>query len=161
MNQYGDFMYGPLAGGTSALTGNCEDPSDLDQLARIPLAWVTNSEWNNMSVSKIDFPTLEWPIGRYARRNGSDANKYGFQVMPTQIDYIEMQYFRKPKDIVFGGSFGNSGFVPDANAPGNVDPEWNDLDMNDLIGRLLIALGMPLDDNAIKEYGIAKTEKDI
>lgn len=161
MNQHGDFMYGPMAGGTSAISGNCENPSDLDARARVPMAWVSNSAWNDLSVSKIDFPTLEYPIGRYARKNGGDNNPYGFQVMPTTISHVEMQYFRKPKDIVFGGSFGSSGFIPDPNAANNVDPEWNDLDMNALIGRLLIALGVPLDDNALKEYGKAKTEASI
>jgi len=161
LNQFGDFMYGPIAGGTSAISGNCEDPSELDARARTPMAWVTNSEWNDFTRSLIDYPDLENPIGRYARKNGADTNHYGFQVMPTQISYVEMQYFRRPKDIVFGGTFGSAGFVPDATAANNVDPEWNDLDMNDLIGRLLIALGMPLDDNAVKEYGNAKTEKNI
>jgi hypothetical protein len=96
---------------------------------------------------------LDYPIGRLNKRKRGDP-AYSFQVMPSSLTTIECQYIRKPARIVIGGTYGSGGFIPDPNAVGNVNPEWNDLDMKYLIGKTVIALGLPLDDQAVQQYGL-------
>ncbi len=154
LNKNGDFIYGPLAGGTIAWK-DC-DGGGFDGASRYPVKWASNSEWNHLSVSSIDFPTYEYPIARFNKQNKADDRPYAFQVMPSDISHLQAIYLRPPKEVVFGGSVSNGRFIPDASAPGNVNPEWNPLDINYIIGRTLLYLGVKLDDEAIKAYGMAK-----
>ncbi len=155
MNQHGDFLYGPFAEGASAASGHCGD-SEFDKLARVPLAWAMDSEWNDLTVSEIDMPTLSKPLARMAHLRGGP--KWGFQVMPSQVGAIEATYLRKPSRMVIGGTYQSGLFIPDSSAPGNIDPEWSDVEIRHIMGRVVILMGMNLDDSALKEYGIMEKE---
>lgn len=150
ININGDFYYGPVAGGVSAWT-ECNG----EKGRAYPVDWLNDSEWNDATVSLIQPPTHEFPIARFGAPYGKDS--FGWiEVMPRSINYVQFKYFRRPKDIVIGGTYNGAVFVPDPNASNNVDPEWNDTDVYRLIGMTILDLGMPLDDDAVKQAGALK-----
>lgn len=153
---YEDFYYGPVANGVSAYQ-QCGDTPGV----KYAVDWLSDSEWNDATSSLIQPPTLRFPIARYGAPFTQQSSKGWIEVMPKELSHVEFKYFRKPKDIVIGGTYGMSGFIPDSTVSGNVDPEWFDIDMKYLIGKTVYGLGMPLDDEAVKQFGITQAEQGI
>lgn len=156
INKDNDFHYGPVASGVSAWQVCGDKPG-----RSYPVDWLTDSEWNDATISEIQPPTLQYPVARFGGPSGQSSRGW-IEVMPKDLSYVSFKYLTKPRNIVFGGTYTpQGGFLPDSNAPGNVNPEWNDLDMFYLIGQTILDLGMPLDDDAVKQAGAMKARGTV
>ena len=151
-----DFVYGPTAVTIDGYTNpdDCEDPPKIYVNHRIPLDFVTDAEWGDRTVSSIDFPSLEMPIVRL-------IDHELIEVSPQNIVALQWIYIRKPAVIYTGRTLVAGRYELDPNDPNNVDPEWNDVDMNNIIIRAISYTGINLSNDRLLQYARMKTQEGM
>lgn len=82
----------------------------------------------------------------------------GFRFYPSNITQARISYIRQPNEIVFGYTLDSNG-LPVYNPATSVDPEWQELDLLEIISRALRMIGVNLQSGVITQYAneITKT----
>lgn len=82
----------------------------------------------------------------------------GFKFYPNNLGQAIVNYIKSPREIVFGYTIDGDG-LPVYNPATSVDPEWQELDMLEIISRALRMIGVNLQSGAITQYAneITKT----
>jgi hypothetical protein len=82
----------------------------------------------------------------------------GFRFYPNDITQARVSYIRQPNTIVFGYTLDGDG-LPVYNPATSVDPEWQELDLLEIISRALRMIGVNLQSGLISQYAneITKT----
>jgi hypothetical protein len=82
----------------------------------------------------------------------------GFRFYPNDITQARISYIRQPNEIVFGYTLDSNG-LPIYNPATSVDPEWQELDLLEIISRALRMIGVNLQSGLISQYAneITKT----
>ncbi len=82
----------------------------------------------------------------------------GFRFYPNDIAQARVSYIRQPNTIVFGYTLDGDG-LPVYNPATSVDPEWQELDLLEIISRALRMIGVNLQSGVISQYAneITKT----
>ncbi len=156
LNTKNDFYYGPLRTGVFA-SYKCGE-GESQSMKRNPVSWLTDSEWYEATISVIQQPDEEFPAACFGAPASESSPKGWIQVLPKSISLIDLKYLVKPKDIYIAGTYSGGIFFPDPNDPSNVDPEWFDQDVYRIIGATLADIGVPLDDQAVREAGFIMKE---
>jgi hypothetical protein len=81
-----------------------------------------------------------------------------FKFYPNNIGSVKLSYIKKPNDIIWGYTINVDG-IPVYDINTSEDPEWDDLDMLEIISRALRMVGVNLQSNAVSQYAneITKT----
>lgn len=106
---------------------------------------------NNLT-SYYDAPDAEFPI--YSQLKG----KLQFYPKTNAIPY-ELFYLKKPTDMVWGYTIVSG--RPVYNAGTSVQPEWEDVDMNEIIYLALSYIGVNLKDPDVSQFANNKTQTGL
>ena len=106
---------------------------------------------NNLT-SYYDAPDNEFPI--YSQLK----DKYQFYPKTAGVAY-NLFYLRKPAEMVWGYTLVNG--RPQYNANLSVNPEWEDVDMNEIIYLALSYIGINLKDGDVSQFAQLKTQTGL
>lgn len=125
---------------------------------------LTDTMWTS-SKDKIKFVQQDY-LSNYlnSRITPVDTNpiylieREGFRFYPNTIGSAIVNYIKSPRTIVFGYTLDGDG-LPVYNSATSVDPEWQELDLLEIISRALRMIGVNLQSGAITQYAneITKT----
>jgi hypothetical protein len=78
----------------------------------------------------------------------------GFQFYPVSITSARFAYFSTPTDIFWNFTLdGNNRRI--YNPTGSINPIWNDLDIMEIVARMLVKIGVSLQAQDIRNFGEA------
>lgn len=82
----------------------------------------------------------------------------GFRFYPNNIGQARVSYIKSPRTMVYGYTLDGNG-LPVYNPATSVDPEWQELDLLEIISRALRMIGVNLQSGVITQYAneITKT----
>lgn len=106
---------------------------------------------NNLS-SYYDAPDTNFPI--YSQL------KTKFQFYPKNLATANLIYLRQPLDMVWGYNIGVGG-KPVYNPASSVQPQWKDMDMNEIIYLALSYIGVNLKDPEVSQFANIKTQTGL
>jgi hypothetical protein len=106
---------------------------------------------NNLS-SYYDAPDTNFPI--YSQL------KTKFQFYPKNLGTANLIYLRQPLDMVWGYNIGVGG-KPVYNSASSVQPQWKDMDMNEIIYLALSYIGVNLKDPEVAQFANIKTQTGL
>lgn len=107
-----------------------------------PVRFVPQHKWSAFKNSRID-PVATNPIFK--------IEKTGFRFLPITIGTANISYVGKPPDIVWNSSPDANG-IPVYTTVGSTDPAWSDLDMSEIIARVLRKCGVSLSNEEVNRY---------
>lgn len=145
-----DAVWGPVSVTSTGYENTCDGETTFVK-KRTEVEMVKDAEWGFRTNDPIDKPTNFYPI--YRRTIGTNI-----EVAPYSIRYVEVVYYRKPIDVSVGFNVVQGRPQLDPTAPNNVDPEWGELDMNQLIFRTLSYKGVNISYDRLMAYSERKTE---
>lgn len=87
-----------------------------------------------------------------ARAIAVHKNTY-FQFYPTSLQYADLSYLRQPRDMVWAFTTPNN--REEYDPINSVDPEWPDVDINDIISIALAYVGASIKSSEISQYAAA------
>jgi hypothetical protein len=79
----------------------------------------------------------------------------GFRFYPNDIGAAKLSYVRMPRQIVWANVYANvygQNNRPTYDPANSVDPEWDDVEMMEIIGKALRMVGVNLQANEISQY---------
>jgi hypothetical protein len=125
---------------------------------------ITDTVWTS-SMGKVKFVQQDYLANYLSSRITPVADnpiylaeREGFRVYPNDIGTIKVNYIKKPTTIVFGYTLDGDG-LPVYNPATSVDPQWQELDLLEIISRSLRMIGVNLQSGLISQYAneITKT----
>lgn len=105
---------------------------------------------NNLS-SYYDAPSSDFPIYSQLRTK--------FQFYPKNLGTANLYYLKKPTDMVWG--YTTVSGRPVYNAGTSVQPQWKDMDMNEIIYIALSYIGVNLKDPDVSQFAQLKTQTGL
>jgi len=131
--QGGNFAFGPYVWVSNYINPACGEVAIPASEKEITL--LTQMEWRTRSdETRYDGASLEFPIFRI-------YNDSQIEVRPSSIKSVWVSYLRKPDPITIPTTTVNNIQYIDYNAT-RQDPEWNDLDCNAIIDRVIGSAGL-------------------
>lgn len=138
---------------------------DVNGLAPYPEDFlITDTVWTS-SLNKIKFVQQDY-LSNYLNSRITPvadnpiylAEREGFRFYPNNIGQARVSYIKKPTTIVFGYTVDGFG-LPVYNPATSVDPQWQELDLLEIISRALRMIGVNLQSGLISQYAneITKT----
>lgn len=106
---------------------------------------------NNLT-SYYDAPDTNFPI--YTQL------KTEFQFYPKNLASANLVYLRQPQNMVWGYNIGIGG-RPVYNPSASVQPQWKDMDMNEIIYLALSYIGVNLKDPEVAQFANIKTQTGL
>jgi hypothetical protein len=147
-----DLAFGPTLWASGYVNPGCGD-SPAGDATMIPVPLVTSKGWADRSRNLIDVTTTSNPYARI-------LDDTRVEVRPKSLRFISEWYVRYPRKIVVGSYIDPDGIErPLEGAPNQVDPEWGDIDMHDIIWLAMSYTGLSLQSDrmqATAERRIAK-----
>lgn len=125
---------------------------------------ITDTVWTS-SMGKVKFVQQDYLANYLSSRITPVADnpiylaeREGFRVYPNDIGTIKVNYIKKPTTIVFGYTLDGDG-LPVYNPATSVDPQWQELDLLEIISRALRMISENLKDVSVGRYAneITKT----
>lgn len=142
-------------------TGKAIIPTDLFQTVVITktingieneITRVEQDRVANNLTSYYDAPETSFPI--YTQL------KTKFQFYPKDLAQVNIVYLKQPTDMVWGYTIGVGG-RPVYNSATSVQPEWKDMDMNEIIYLALSYIGVNLKDPEVSQFANVKTQTGL
>jgi hypothetical protein len=150
-NSDDDFGWGPTAVSATGYDGNCQSPI-TNIRKRVTVDFVKRAEWDARTTSHIDYPTPRYPMCRFVNQNNFDL-----EVSPTNVTLIEFEYYRLPNPVVVAYTLVAGRPVLDQ--ANSTDPEWLDIDMNQILFISLSYAGIRIDSDKLKAYAERRMEE--
>ena len=115
---------------------------------RIPLQMLSLGEFISAERAVIDKPSMTNPVG-HLTGNGI------MSVLPRDISHVMGIFWRRPRRIGIGRNPNTSppAELPMEGGPGQVNPEWDDIDMDLIIGGALALAGVKLQSDRLIPIG--------
>lgn len=142
-------------------TGKATIPTDLFQTVALTktingieseITRVEQDRVANNLTSYYDAPDTNFPI--YSQL------KTKFQFYPKNLATANLIYLKQPADMVWGYTTSGSG-RPVYNSATSVQPEWKDMDMNEIIYLALSYIGVNLKDPEVAQFANVKTQTGL
>jgi hypothetical protein len=132
-----DYVYTDAFSYRYYLNNGChsQDPPGVRQYASLNI--LSEKEWADRTSSRIDTPTVQYPIIHFTSKNT-------VEVSPYTIPIIQHAYIRKPKAFYWGRVKVNGRWVYDPNDPLNQPLEWYEIDQNQVVIRALEYMGVSI-----------------
>ena len=147
-----DLAFGPTLWMSGYVNPACGETAQGDA-PLIPIPVLRNNVWAPRSSSLIDITSTKNPCARV-------LGETRIEVRPHSIRFVKGWYVRYPRKIVVGSYIDPKGIErPLEGAPNQVDPEWGDIDMHDIIWLAMSYTGLSLQSDrmqATAERRIAK-----
>jgi hypothetical protein len=105
---------------------------------------------NNLT-SEIEAPDAKYPIYTQLRTK--------LQFYPKSLASATIIYLKKPTDVVWGYTIVNN--VPVYDVSTSVQPEWADMDMNEVIYLALSYAGLNIKDGDVSQFANVKTQTGL
>lgn len=139
-------LIGPVCWISGYENPECGAPNGTPR--RIPLQMLSIGEFISADLAVIDKPSMTRPVG-HLTGNGI------ISVLPRDISHVMGVFWRRPKRIVIGRNPSTSppAELPMEGGPGQVNPEWDDLNMGIIIGHALELAGVKLQSDRLVSIG--------
>lgn len=151
-NPNGDLAFGPTLWSSGFVNPSCGNSPQGDA-SLIPITLLQAKGWADRTRNLIDITSLLNPVARIL-----DDSR--LEVRPTSLQFVRGWYVRYPRPIVVGSFIDPDGIErPLEGAPNQVDPEWSDMEMHDIIWLAMSYTGLTLQSDRIQataERRIAK-----
>ena len=136
-NATGDFCEGPLCWTSGYVNPDCGETNSADP-SRIPVVVLQTVEFNDRTNDITDAPSMDYPIA-------SLMDDTRIEVRPRAIQYLQIEYLRFPAAVKVGldPAFTNEE-VPMEGGTGQIDFEWNRVDVDNIIYLALKMAGISL-----------------
>lgn len=154
----------PFLSDPTALTidsnGQVNTPSDLYQMVAVThtidgvqneVTRVEHDRIANNLTSVIEAPDAEFPIYTQLRTK--------LQFYPKNLGTATIIYLKKPSNMVWGYTTVSGRPVYDSLT--SVQPEWKDMDMNEIIYLALSYIGVNLKDPEVSQFANIKTQTGL
>lgn len=138
-----NLAFGPTLWSSGFVNPSC-GTTPVGDSSMIPVPLLRDKEWAGRSRNLIDTTTTLTPCARIL----SDTQ---IEVRPKSLRFVSEWYVRYPKAIVVGSFVDANGVErPLQGAPNQVDPEWGDIDMQDIIWIAMSYTGLTLQSDRMQ-----------
>jgi hypothetical protein len=120
----------------------------------VPIDIITEKEFGDRTISKIDWPTTRWPVCRFRTATT-------IEVLPTTIRRVEFVYLRQPKPFHWAYTVTNGEPVWDQTSQNDQPLEWYEIDQNKIIIRALSYFGIAIREQQLIQYAEGKTQAGV
>lgn len=147
-NEDGDLAAGPLCWYSGYANPDCGETNSSDP-SLIPVTVLPRNEFNDRTRDVTDAPSMDYPVALL-------LDDVQIQVRPTAIRYLQIEYIRFPRDIKVGlDPQYPSQEVPMEGGTGQIDFEWNKIDVDNIIYLALKMAGISLQgDRLVQAAGV-------
>lgn len=141
--------FGPVLWSSGYAQAVCGSPS-TQEAVDIPVEVITAQSWADRSRNMVDGLTTRNPYARIV--NGMDI-----EARPRSLQFVRTWYVRFPRPIVVGTFLDPQGVRrPLEGGPGQVDPEWDDMEVEDICWRVVGYLGLAVQSDRMQATAARK-----
>jgi hypothetical protein len=138
-----DLAFGPTLWMSGYVNPACGETTQGDA-PLIPIQILENNAWAPRAYSLIDITSTRNPCARV-------LGETRIEVRPHSIRFVTGWYVRYPRKIVVGSFIDPDGIErPLEGAPNQVNPEWGDIDMHDIIWLAMSYTGLTLQSDRMQ-----------
>lgn len=141
--------FGPVLWSSGYAQPECGAPN-TQEAVDIPVEVVTAQSWADRSRNIVDGLT---PRNPYARV----VNGMAIEARPRSLQFVRTWYIRQPRPIVVGSFVDSAGVRrPLEGGPGQVDPEWDDMEAQEVCWRVVGYLGLAVQSDRMQATAMRK-----
>lgn len=138
-----DLAFGPTIWASGYQNPACGETNTAEPTL-VPVKRLTEKGWADRTRNLIDITNSQYPVFRL-------YNTTQIQVRPKTLRFVSCWYVRYPREIVIGTVVDPQGIIrPLEGAPNQVDPEWADIDMENIIWKAIGYSGLTLQSDRMQ-----------